>query len=164
MPPGLYQRRIIAIAIDALMRANDDDPTPMTSDPVRALSAWEPVSQLIDQIESTGTVLYAGSKVVMYDKENGEYMDDATNAMRGVIEFHDLANEKISAKADTEQLKRFANKLDSGSMISQFDIDKTRAAIDSCIRQAMTMTVGQAKSLADTVCIRINAQMLGLVT
>jgi fructose-bisphosphate aldolase class 1 len=86
------------------------------------------------------------------DGRGGWY--DAVAALRGVIEFHQLAEARHGHPANVEALIRFANKLESSAPIFEHEITMVRACIASCIRQALKLRISQSTDILDTLRIK----------
>lgn len=86
---------------------------------------------------------------VRYMPNGGWY--DAVAALRGVIEFHQLAQARYGYPADVEALIKFANKLEASSPLFEEDIAKVRACIAACKRQALQLRLSQADDIVKTI-------------
>lgn len=86
---------------------------------------------------------------------------DVVAALRGVIDFHQLAAERYGIPAGTAALVKFANKLQLDSPIFEADIAAVRANIESCKRQAMQLRVSQATDLLQTVQVSAELDRIG---
>lgn len=83
-------------------------------------------------------------------------------ALRGVIEFYEIAERLHGVPANVEAMRKFANKLESAMPIFEQDIADVRECIRSCWKQAMTLRVSQATSIVDTVRVGAEMDRLGL--
>ena len=118
--------------------------------PWKVFSVFHPIEQILAGIKRDGTIEVAGRQVVFKEHgRNGWY--DAVAAIRGVIEFHQIAQDRYGILADTEPLAKFANKLDAGAPIFESDLESVALAITSCKRQAMALRVSQALDIVQTV-------------
>lgn len=125
------------------------------------IDVWSPVESLLESIERTGCAVMAGRKVVMPCEEEGWY--SAIPALRGLLDYHRLVGERIGIPADYAPLEKLANKLDAGSPLFEGDIASARAAVESCKRQAMSMTTDVARDVSRTISIRIAMKKAGIV-
>ena len=124
--------------------------------PWKIAAVFFPLERVLSRIEIDGTVETAGRQVVFHeDSKNGWY--DLVAALRGVIQFHDLAASRHSLPIDLSAMVRFANKLEAGSPIFESDIEAMKTCINACKQQAMKLRVSEATSIVDTV--RISAEM-----
>ena len=129
--------------------------------PWKIMFVWSPLETVLDQIEKDGTVDTDGKHIVFKeDMRGGKY--DLVAALRGVIEFHELAGTRHGLPVDVSALVKFANKLDSGSPIFEQDLASVRECITSCKRQAMSLRVSQATDIVDTVRISVEVDRLKL--
>ena len=76
-------------------------------------------------------------------------------ALRGIVDFHRMANERYPVKADYAALEKLANRLDAGAMIFDADIPLILKSLASCKRQALSLRVSQAASLVQDVQISV---------
>lgn len=107
----------------------------LRTQPWKILAVFSPIEQILNRLESEGTVDVAGRQVVFKEDMRGGWYD-AVAALRGVIEFHQLAESRHGHHASVDALIKFANKLESGSPIFEADLDQVRDCIASCKRQA----------------------------
>ena len=82
--------------------------------------------------------------------------------MRGVIEFHQLAEVKYGIEGETSSMEKFANKLQYGMPVFEQDLAAVRENITACKRQAMALRISQSTSLIDAVRIGAEVERLGL--
>lgn len=118
--------------------------------PWKAAMVFGPIERILHRLETDGTVDAAGRQIVFYEDGNGGWYDMIA-ALRGVIEFHQLAAARYRIPASVESMVKFANKLDAGSPIFIEDIAAVRRDIDSCTRQAMSLRLSQAQDVLQTV-------------
>lgn len=129
--------------------------------PWKIMFVWSPLETVLDQIEKDGTVDTDGKHIVFKeDMRGGKY--DLVAALRGVIQFHELAEKLHGVPAQVDALRKFANKLDASMPIFEQDIADVRECIRSCWKQALTLRVSQATSIVDTVRISAEMERLGL--
>lgn len=117
---------------------------------------FSPIERILHRLETDGTVDAAGRQIVFYEDGNAGWYDMVA-ALRGVIEFHQLAAARYRLPATVDAMIRFANKLECGSPIFETDISAVRHDIDSCTRQAMNLRLSQAQDVLQTV--RISMEM-----
>ena len=128
----------------------------LKTQPWKVLSVFYPLESVLHRLELDGTVETAGRQVVFHeDSKNGWY--DLVAALRGVIQFHELAASRHSLPIDLSAMVRFANKLEAGSPIFESDLEAMKTCINSCKQQAMKLRVSEATSIVDTV--RISAEL-----
>ena len=129
--------------------------------PWKVLCVFQPLEQVLTRIEKDGTIDVAGRQVVFKEDMRGGWYDMVA-ALRGVIEFHELAEKLHGVPANVEAMRKFANKLEASMPIFEQDIADVRECILSCWKQAMTLRVSQATSIVDTVRIGAEMERLGL--
>lgn len=135
-------------------------------DPLLRLMPWKiaavfgPIERILHRIEADGTVDAAGRQIVFREDGRGGWYD-AVAALRGVIEFHEIATSRHGLPADVSGLTRLANKLDTATPIFLSDIESARASIDSCKRQAMSLRLSQSTDIVRTLQISMQLQRLG---
>ena len=132
----------------------------LKTQPWRVLAVFLPLEKIIDRIAIDGTVQVAGRQVVFKEAAYGKEWYDAVEALRGIIDFHRMANEKYPVKADYAALEKLVNRLDAGAMIFDSDLPAIRASINSCKRQALSLRVSQAASLVQDVQISVQFDKL----
>lgn len=124
--------------------------------PWKVMFVWSPLETVLDQLERDGTVDTVGRQIVFReDMRGGQY--DLVAALRGVVEFHQLASSRHGLPVDVSALDKFANKLESGSPIFEQDLAAVRETIVACKRQAMRLRVSEAADIVDTV--RVSAEI-----
>lgn len=131
--------------------------------PWKVLAVFSPLEQILTQLEKDGTVDVAGRQVVFREDMRGGWYDMVA-ALRGVIDFHELAEQLHGVPANVEAMRKFANKLEASMPIFEQDLAAVRECIRSCWKQAMTLRVSQATSIVDTVRIRGELSRLNLQT
>jgi len=129
--------------------------------PWRIFAVFHPIESVLDRLERDGTVDTVGRQIVFREESVGDIYD-LPAALRGVIEFHQLAQSKYGITAETGAMEKFANKLDYGMPVFEEDLAAVRANITSCKRQAMSLRVSQAVGLIDAVRIGAEVERLGL--
>lgn len=122
----------------------------LKTQPWKVISVFWPIERILHRLETDGTVDAAGRQIVFYEDGNSGWYD-LVAALRGVIEFHQLAEARYKLPAAVEALIRFANKLDASSPIFETDLAAVRASIESCKRQAMSLRLSQATDILQTV-------------
>lgn len=128
----------------------------LRTQPWKVTMVFGPIERILHQIETDGTINVAGRQVVFYEDGNAGWYD-AIAALRGVIQFHELAASRHNLPIDLQAMTKFANKLDAGMLIFDRDIAAVRACITDCKRQALQLRVSQAQDIVDT--IRISMEM-----
>lgn len=124
--------------------------------PWKVMFVWSPLETVLNQIEKDGTVDTDGKHIIFEeDMRGGRY--DLVAALRGVIEFHELARDWYGLPVAVSALAKFANKLESGSPIFEQDLAAVRETIVACKRQAMRLRVSEAADIVDTV--RVSAEI-----
>ena len=124
--------------------------------PWKIAAVFFPLERVLSRLEIDGTVETAGRQVVFKEDMHGGWYDMVA-ALRGVIQFHDLAASRHSLPIDLSAMVRFANKLEAVSPIFESDIEAMKTCIEACKQQAMKLRVSEATSIVDTV--RISAEM-----
>ena len=129
--------------------------------PWKIMFVFSPLETVLSRLEKEGTVDEAGLQIVFREDMRGGWYDMVA-ALRGVIEFHEIAERLHGVPANVEAMKKFANKLEAAMPIFEQDIADVRECIRSCWKQAMTLRVSQATSIVDTVMIGAEMERLGL--
>ena len=80
----------------------------LRTQPWRMTMVFGPIERILHRLESEGTVEVAGRHVVLKEDGRGGWYD-AVAALRGVVEFHQLAQSRHGYPADVEALIKFAN-------------------------------------------------------
>lgn len=122
----------------------------LRTQPWKAFLVTEPINAILRRLERDGTVDVVGRHVVFREQSDGTYYDLCA-ALRGVIEFHQIAAERYGIPVSTTAMQKFAAKLDAGSPIFESDVDGVRADLDSCRRQTYQLRVSQAESVLRSV-------------
>jgi hypothetical protein len=122
----------------------------LRTQPWRMIMVFGPIERILHGLETDGTVEVAGPHVVFKEDGRGGWYG-AVAALRGVIEFHQLAQARYGLPVDVEALIKFANKLEAGSPIFEGDVAQARACIASCKRQAGPLRISQANDIVQTV-------------
>ena len=132
----------------------------LKTQPWRILAVFSPIERVLHRLETDGTIEVAGRNVVFREDGRGGWYD-IVSAMRGVVEFHQLATKRYGIPADVAAIEKFANKLDTGTPIFEADIAAIRESITSCKRQAMQLRVSQATDILKTVQIGAELDRIG---
>lgn len=132
------------------------------ADPLLKTQPWKvtmvfgPIERILHRLEADGTVEVTGRQVVFKEDGRGGWYD-AVAALRGVIQFHELASSRHRIPVDMQAMVNFADKLDAGTPIFEDDIQAVRACIAECKKQALQLRISQAQDIVDT--IRISMAM-----
>jgi hypothetical protein len=111
---------------------------------------FDPIDKILHRMQSDGTIDCAqGRPVFREDGRGGWY--DLVAALRGVIEFHQLAEARHGIAAEVDGMIRLANKLHLSAPIFEEDIAATRANIETCKRQALRLTIDEATDIVRTI-------------
>lgn len=121
--------------------------------PWKIMMVFSPLETVLNRIEKEGTVDEAGLQVVFREDMRGGWYD-LVAALRGVIEFHEIAQVRHQLPADLEAMAKFANKLEAGMPVFESDLASVREGIASCKRQAMQLRLSQATDIVQTIQIR----------
>ncbi len=124
--------------------------------PWKVFAVWRPIESILHRMEADGTVEVARWQVIFREDSAGGWYD-AVAALRGIIQFHEIAATKLNRPANVGALEILANKLEYGSPIFETDLTAVRACIATCKSQAMQLRISEATSIVDTV--RISAEM-----
>ena len=128
----------------------------LRTQPWKVALVFGPIERILHRLEADGTIEVAGRQVVFKEDGRGGWYD-AVAALRGVIQFHELAASRHGLPVELASLRKFANKLDTAAPIFEADIKAVRDCIIECKRQAMQLRVSQAQDIVDT--IRISMEM-----
>jgi hypothetical protein len=126
----------------------------LRTQPWKIYAVFAPIERMLHQLETDGSVNVQGAQIVFTEHDHDGYYD-LVEALRGLIEFHELATEKTGTPASVAALTKFANKLHLGAPIFEADIAAVRADIASCKRQAGGLRVREAADMVRTVQIRM---------
>ena len=124
--------------------------------PWRVMAVFSPIERVLHRIEADGTVESSGRQIVFKEDSNGGWYD-LPAALNGVVDFHELAASRHGLPIDVSAMRRFANKLESGSPIFEQDLEAVKTCIAACKQQALKLRVSQAADIVDTV--RIGAEI-----
>ena len=130
--------------------------------PWKVMMVFQPLETVLNRLENEGTIDVAGRQVVFKEDMRGGWYDMVA-ALRGVIQFNELAERLHGVPANIDAMRKFANKLESSMPVFEQDIADVRECIRSCWKQALTLRVSQATSIVDTVRIGAEMERLGLV-
>lgn len=122
----------------------------MSHAPWKVQMVFDPIEKILHRMQSDGTIDCAqGRPVFREDGRGGWY--DLVAALRGVIEFHQLAEARHGIPADVDGMIKLANKLHASAPIFEEDIATTRANIETCKRQALRLTIDEATDIVRTI-------------
>ena len=124
--------------------------------PWKISAVFFPIERVLSRLEIDGTIETAGRQVVFKEDMKGGWYDMVA-ALRGVIQFHELAASRHNLPIDLSAMVRFANKLEACSPIFETDLEAMNTCINACKQQAMKLRVSEATSIVDTV--RISAEL-----
>ena len=129
--------------------------------PWRAMAVFSPLETVLNRLEKDGTVDAVGKQIVFTEESRGDRYD-LPEAIRGVVDFHRIAQEKYGLPAEFDALDKFANKLDAGSPIFESDLSDVKREIETCRQQAYQLRISQAVYLLDAVRLGSEVDRLGL--
>ena len=132
----------------------------LRTQPWKVMAVLSPIEGILKRLESDGTVDAIGRQIVFTESSSGERFD-LPEAIRGVVDFHELAASKYGLPIDVDALRRFANKLHAGSPIFEADVEASRRCLQACWSQAMQLRVSQAADLVRTVQIGAEIEKIG---
>ena len=118
--------------------------------PWRVAAVFSPLERVLHRLEADGTVESSGRQIVFKEDSKGGYYD-LPAALRGVVEFHRIAESRHQLPVEVDAMERFANKLEFGSPLFEQDLADVRANINSCKAQALRLRVSQADAIIRTV-------------
>ena len=124
--------------------------------PWRVMAVFGPIERVLHRLETDGTVEASGRQIVFKEDGNGGWYD-LPAALIGVVDFHELAASRHRLPIDVSAMRRFANKLESGSPIFEQDLEAVKACIAACKQQSLKLRVSEATDIVDT--IRIGAEI-----
>lgn len=127
--------------------------------PWKVMMVFQPLETVLNRLEKEGTVDAAGRQVVFREDMRGGWYD-LVAALRGVIEFYEIAQTRHQLPADVDAMARFANKLEAGMPVFEQDITAVRSCIASCKSQAMKLRLSQATDIVQTIQIRAELDRL----
>ena len=118
--------------------------------PWRVAAVFSPLERVLHRLEADGTVESSGRQIVFKEDSKGGYYD-LPAALRGVVEFHRIAESRHQLPVEVDAMERFANKLEFGSPLFEQDLVDVRGNISSCKAQALRLRVSQADAIIRTV-------------
>lgn len=122
----------------------------LSSQPWKVSMVFDPIEKILHRMLADGTIDCAqGRPVFREDGKGGWY--EVVEALRGVIEFHQLAEARHGIPAEVDGMIRLANKLHLSAPIFEEDIAATRANIEKCKRQALRLTLDEATDIVKTL-------------
>lgn len=124
--------------------------------PWKVLAVFQPIESIIHRLKMDGTVEVEGAEVVFTETSTG-HRYNMIEALRGVIEFFDIATGRYGIQFPTFSMTRFANKLDLCAPIFEDELGPLLSEVDECKRLAMGLRVSQAEDVLKTV--KISEQM-----
>jgi len=124
--------------------------------PWRVMAVFSPIERVLHRLEADCTVDTVGRQIVFREQGNGE-LYDLPAAIKGVVDFHELAASRHGLPIDVSAMRRFANKIENGSPIFEQDLEAVKACIAACKQRALKLRVSQAADIVDTV--RIGAEI-----
>lgn len=130
---------------------------PLRLMPWKVTSTFQPVERLLHRIEVDGTVEAAGRQIV-FKEDNREGYYDMVEALRGVIEFFEIATARYGLPLDVQPMVRFANKLDSGAPLFEADLAGVRSCIEQCKVQALKLRLSQSDDIVKTIQISMELE------
>jgi len=129
--------------------------------PWKITMVFGPIERVLHRLQIDGTIETAGRQIVFKEDGRGGWYDMIA-ALRGVIEFHQIAEARYGIPAEVQALIKFANKLETGTPIFETDLADVHICIDTCKRQAMNLRISQAQDIVDTIRVGIQMDRLGL--
>jgi len=127
--------------------------------PWKISTVFDPLDRILHRLEADCTIDAAQGRPVFYEDSRGGWYD-TVEALRGVIDFHQLAESRHGIAADVDGLIRFANKLNAAAPLFESDLAQVRASIDSCKRQALRLTLDEAHDIVQTIRIGMELDQL----
>lgn len=133
---------------------------PLRLQPWKVVATFRPVEQLLHRIENDGAVEYSGNQIVAKE-DNREGYYDVVEALRGVIQFFEIAATRYRLPIDVQPMVRFTNKLGSGALLFDADMLAVRSCISECKVQVLKLRQSQADDIINTVRISGELDKLG---
>lgn len=152
MNPIFAQKNATIAVCIAQQYPDTDAQLTLAERPERLHDVWSPLERILNEMERTGEIEVArnGRPVLM---EAGKWYE-LVPALRGLMDFHELAAHRYQLQVDLNALRKLANKLDAGAPIFEQDLNQVRACIAQCKHTAASLTVAQAIDLVRTVQIK----------
>lgn len=131
----------------------------LRAEPWRVSLVFDPIEAVLSRLEIDGTITTApnGSAVFIEPGHNEWY--DTAEALRGIVEFHEIASNRRGEVAHIEGLRRLAELLAVGGDVTEDDIIQARADIAACKRQAFSMRRSEAESVVKVVSIGVQLDL-----
>lgn len=118
----------------------------LSAQPWKIHAVFAPLEQLLAQIELTGCVDECQGRAVFMEHGAGGYYELAP-AIRGIVDFHDLAASRHGVPLDTRPLTTLANKIEYDTPLVENDLARARDCINRLKSFATRLTAGEAKQL-----------------
>lgn len=131
----------------------------LSTQPWKIEAVFGPIDRILHRLEADCTIDSAQGRPVFHEDTRGGWYD-VVEAVRGVIEFHQLAEARHGIAADVDGLIRFANKLHAGAPVFEQDLALVRANVDTCKRQAGRLLLDEAHDIVQTIRISMELDKL----
>lgn len=122
----------------------------LAAQPWKVQSVFAPIERVLHRMQADGVIDCAQGRPVFHEDGRGGWYE-VVEALRGVIQFHELAEKRHGIEADVDGMIRLANKLDLGAPIFEEDIATVYTDIESCKRQALRLTIEEATDIVRTI-------------
>lgn len=127
-------------------RVLDTENIRLAARPWKIHAVFAPLEQQLSQIELTGCIDEHRGRAVFIEHGAGGYYE-LVPAIRGIVDFHDLAASRHGVLLDTRPLTTLANKLEYSTPIDEHDLARARDCIERLKVFAGRLTVGEAKQI-----------------
>ncbi|QRM19536.1 hypothetical protein GBK02_09045 [Dechloromonas sp. TW-R-39-2] len=122
----------------------------LAAQPWKVQSVFAPIERVLHRMQADGVIDCAQGRPVFHEDGRGGWYE-VVAALRGVIQFHQLAEARHGIEAEVDGMVRLANKLDLAAPIFEEDIATVYADIESCKRQALRLTIDEATDIVKTI-------------
>lgn len=122
----------------------------LAAQPWKVQSVFAPIERVLHRMQADGVIDCAQGRPVFHEDGRGGWYE-VVEALRGVIQFHQLAEARHGIEAEVDGMVRLANKLDLAAPIFEEDIATVYADIESCKRQALRLTIDEATDIVKTI-------------
>jgi len=135
----------------------------LSARPWKVQSVFAPIERVLHRMQSDGVIDCAQGRPVFHEDGRGGWYE-VVEALRAVIQFHQLAEARHGIEAEVDGMIRLTNKLDLAAPIFEEDIAAVYADIESCKRQALRLTIDEADDIVKTIQISIEFDKIKLAS
>lgn len=108
---------------------------------------FQPLVNILDQLEQDGTVNTSASGTPMFKDEKDGHWYCTVSALNGVIDAYEIHERRHDRDLGLEPLRILSNKLQYGMPVFESDTESVRACLSRMRQETMQMTADYAKQL-----------------